>query len=74
MVLEPRVVLSADINLHIPVILSYVWALYNLQKLRYEFCIGAAAIHQKGVAHSIRDTFKNWLPNFFVSVDPTENI
>ena len=34
-VLELRVVLSANINMHIAVILSYVWAFYDHQKLIY---------------------------------------
>ena len=32
---ELKVVLSAYINMHIPVILSYIWAFYDLQKPRY---------------------------------------
>ena len=34
-VLELRVVISANINMHIPVILSLKPSLYDLQKLRY---------------------------------------
>ena len=34
-VLELRVVLSAHINMHIAVILSYLSSLYDVQKLRY---------------------------------------
>ena len=34
-VLELRVVLSANINMHIAVILSYLSSLYDVQKLRY---------------------------------------
>ena len=33
--LELRVVLSANINMHIAVILSYLSSLYDVQKLRY---------------------------------------
>ena len=45
-VVELRVVVSANINMHIPVILSLKPSLYDLQKLRYEFL--SAAIHENG--------------------------
>ena len=37
-VVELRVVISANINSSIAVILSPKWSLYDLQKLRYRFC------------------------------------
>ena len=45
-VVELRVVISANINMPIPVILSLKPSLYDLQKLRYEFL--SAAIHENG--------------------------
>ena len=45
-VVELRVVISANINMLIPVILSLKPSLYDLQKLRYEFL--SAAIHENG--------------------------
>ena len=64
-ILELNIVISANINLPIAVILSPHLSLYDLQKPRYDFRQGTATCHKKGVAHRQNLQYGQKLTKFF---------
>ena len=64
-VLELRVVLSANINMHLPVILSYVLAFHDIQKLRYSYAHICADARNFGRDFRIPEQDSDYGTNFF---------